>query len=395
MVTINSQVSYAPSDRFSLRSRFSNMESTDERGASPSRLVVRNSFLEVVEAPLESERDRAKSMPTPASKGSMADCKENSALDAPKITEQLLSRMWNLRAQAGPATQVPAAPIMGTSTGSGHDRRNTTGDEPSFEHDQSSSSAGAATCSSGYPVPPAAGYPPGLLQAQGLAQGGGGSAGANGAGVHRSASSVGEPSLFSNFNSDNIRAAAKAGDDDCPAEASVASTNTVLEGPKTTVMLRNIPNQYTRTMLLELLDAEGFTAQYDFVYLPIDFGNRCGFGYAFINLVDPDVAEQFRERFEGYSTWSMPSDMVADVTWSSTHQGYEQHVDRYRNSPVMHETMPDECKPIALLKGVRIDFPPPTKSLRPPRIRPAKNRLPRNSKDTTNATVNTSSVTRS
>lgn len=143
-------------------------------------------------------------------------------------------------------------------------------------------------------------------------------------------------------------------------------------GPRTTVMLRNLPNQYTREMLLDLLDNQGFLAEYDFIYLPIDFGSKSGFGYAFINLINEAVAIRFRERFQGFSAWAMESTMVADVTWSSTHQGLEQHVNRYRNSPVMHETMPDECKPMILVNGVRAEFPPPTKSLRPPRIRPSK-----------------------
>lgn len=145
-------------------------------------------------------------------------------------------------------------------------------------------------------------------------------------------------------------------------------------GPKTTVMLRNLPSNYNRPLLLALLDREGFFAKYDFVYLPIDFGSRSGFGYAFINLCDVDTAEMFRAHFQGFSGWEPPCSKVADVTWSGTHQGFEQHVNRYRNSPVMHETMPDECKPIILKDGVRAEFPPPTKILRPPRIRPSKNR---------------------
>merc|ERR1719464_2512512 len=38
----------------------------------------------------------------------------------------------------------------------------------------------------------------------------------------------------------------------------------------TTVMLRNIPNQYSAGMLCKKLDLKGFAGQYDFLYLPID-----------------------------------------------------------------------------------------------------------------------------
>ncbi|CAE7621292.1 ML3, partial [Symbiodinium sp. CCMP2456] len=56
---------------------------------------------------------------------------------------------------------------------------------------------------------------------------------------------------------------------------------------RTTVMLRNLPNNYTRDMLLELIDSMGFRGQYDFLYLPIDFQTHACLGYAFVNLVDP------------------------------------------------------------------------------------------------------------
>jgi hypothetical protein len=44
----------------------------------------------------------------------------------------------------------------------------------------------------------------------------------------------------------------------------------------TTLMLRNLPNDYTRAMCLKLFDDAGFTGQYDFFYLPIDFKSNCG-----------------------------------------------------------------------------------------------------------------------
>ena len=40
---------------------------------------------------------------------------------------------------------------------------------------------------------------------------------------------------------------------------------------RTTVMLRNIPNKYTRDMILEEIDAHNFKKKYDFFYLPIDY----------------------------------------------------------------------------------------------------------------------------
>merc|ERR1712072_1555922 len=50
----------------------------------------------------------------------------------------------------------------------------------------------------------------------------------------------------------------------------------------TTLMLRNLPNSYTRNMLIELLDKEGLHGDYDLVYVPVDFTKLAGLGYAFV-----------------------------------------------------------------------------------------------------------------
>lgn len=146
------------------------------------------------------------------------------------------------------------------------------------------------------------------------------------------------------------------------------------DGKKTTVMLQNVPLDYTRTMLLNLLDKEGFKARYNFLYLPHDFSRQTSLGYAFINLLSPEDAAQFRLRFEGFTNWGVESEKVAGVAWSFAHQGPTGHVERYRNSPVMHPIVADRCKPVLLRDGVPIPFPPPTRPVRPPRIRPPKNR---------------------
>jgi len=139
--------------------------------------------------------------------------------------------------------------------------------------------------------------------------------------------------------------------------------------PRTTVMLRNMPNNYSRAMLLDLLDSEGFAGQYDFLYLPMDFHSRASLGYAFINFVSCAAAAGFWKIFDGYSKWVIPSRKVSGVSWSGPHQGLEAHVERYRNSPVMSSAVPDEYKPVLFLEGVRTPFPPPTRRIRAPRFR--------------------------
>merc|ERR1719191_1162133 len=134
-------------------------------------------------------------------------------------------------------------------------------------------------------------------------------------------------------------------------------------------MLRNLPSEYDRSELLRLLNREGFAGLYDFVYLPMDFRSNVCFGYGFVNFVSPVAAECFRQHFDGFCRWSVQSGKVAEVSWSDPLQGLEAHVERYRDSPLMHESVPDEYKPVLLVGGQRIDFDPPTKKIKAPRVR--------------------------
>mmetsp|Transcript_57978 Transcript_57978/g.168177 ORF Transcript_57978/g.168177 Transcript_57978/m.168177 type:complete len:141 (-) Transcript_57978:116-538(-) len=132
-------------------------------------------------------------------------------------------------------------------------------------------------------------------------------------------------------------------------------------------MLRNLPNNYTRDDLLHMIDTQGFAGRYDFLYLPIDFRTHAALGYAFLNLVTPEDAEDFRKAVDGFSHWGLPSGKVCSVAWSSPHQGLRAHINRYRNSPLFHESVPDAYRPAVFSNGRRTLFPAPTKRVRPPR----------------------------
>jgi len=138
---------------------------------------------------------------------------------------------------------------------------------------------------------------------------------------------------------------------------------------RTTVMMRNLPNNYTREMLLTMLDQEGFLGQYDFIYLPIDFKTHASVGYAFVNLISAEAVSRFWNIFDGYCKWLLPSRKVCFLSWCGPHQGFAAHVDRYRNSPVMHPSVRDEYKPAIFKDGVRVKFPAPAKKPRVPKVR--------------------------
>jgi len=134
----------------------------------------------------------------------------------------------------------------------------------------------------------------------------------------------------------------------------------------TTLMLRNVPNGYTRDMFLALMDAEGFRGFYDFVYLPVDFHRGCGLGYAFVNLTDTSLVPKFRATFDGYSAWALRTSKVCRVTWSDRDQGLKANIKRYRNNPVMHPSVPDKYKPCLFCSGGRVPFPLPIRCLDKP-----------------------------
>jgi hypothetical protein len=168
-------------------------------------------------------------------------------------------------------------------------------------------------------------------------------------------------------------------DDD--SESAHASCPSSKEMPEmcTTVMLKNLPTNYTREMLCRLFDNKGFAGQYDFVLLPMDFKTSENRGSAHVNFVDSIVAAQFWDTFQGFCQWWHAwCKEVLEVSWSPV-QGFEAQIERYRNSPLMHESVPDAFKPVIFASGVRCDFPPPTEKVRPPRTR---RRLQRGAKET-------------
>eukprot|EP00401_Gymnodinium_catenatum_P076544 CAMPEP_0117467908 /NCGR_PEP_ID=MMETSP0784-20121206/5902_1 /TAXON_ID=39447 /ORGANISM="" /LENGTH=333 /DNA_ID=CAMNT_0005261899 /DNA_START=30 /DNA_END=1030 /DNA_ORIENTATION=- len=132
---------------------------------------------------------------------------------------------------------------------------------------------------------------------------------------------------------------------------SAASTPGKSVDSRTTIMLRNLPNNYSREMLLDLLDRLGYMGKFDFLYLPIDFGSKAALGYAFINLVSESFVPEFWRTFDGFSRWDIPTKKHCMVSWSTVVHGLAANVQRYRNSPVMHCSVRDDFKPVVFEQG--------------------------------------------
>lgn len=118
------------------------------------------------------------------------------------------------------------------------------------------------------------------------------------------------------------------------------------------------------------MDSEGFKGRYDFVYLPTDFRTLLAFGYAFVNMLTSEDANDIMRCLEGFDAWKCDNEgKECDVVWSDPYQGLDANIERYRNSPVMHESVGEKYKPMLFKDGRLAPFPLPTKKLRQPRIR--------------------------
>lgn len=138
---------------------------------------------------------------------------------------------------------------------------------------------------------------------------------------------------------------------------------------RTTLMLKNLPSGYLRPELTKLLEEQGFAGRFNFVHVPVDCFSGSGLGYGFINMVDGLAAEQVYTQLQGFSNWKAKSQKVLELHWGEE-QGLDLLVERYRNSRMMHASVPDAYRPVILVNGEVAQFPAPTKRILKPRCMP-------------------------
>lgn len=132
----------------------------------------------------------------------------------------------------------------------------------------------------------------------------------------------------------------------------------IIDGSQTTVWVDNIPHEYNQDDILRLLALHSFYP--DFLYMPRDFRNWEVIGYAIVNFETHEKARRF------FDNISELLDKNLSLSWAKPLQGKKAHVDRFRNSPVNHETVPVEYKPILFENGERVAFPPPMGNIKAP-----------------------------
>ena len=110
-------------------------------------------------------------------------------------------------------------------------------------------------------------------------------------------------------NSRNVRIGNKSLVDELKLNPSDRTDN------RTKLMIRNIPNKFTITQLVDLFKSE-FHSEFDFVYLVIDPKTDCNTGYGFINMKPGDAKYRFFERFNNSSWPDSKSGKRCEVTYA-------------------------------------------------------------------------------
>jgi len=136
----------------------------------------------------------------------------------------------------------------------------------------------------------------------------------------------------------------------------------VVDGKRTTIVLRRLPMTWTREDLVCFLASRGFYGCFDFAYLPINFKKGRSFGFALVNFVTATDAQQALTAFDGLAL----GQQLVQAEWSEAIQGRLALVEKYRNSAVMHEDVGECHLPLLLCHGHVVPFPKPTQPVHSP-----------------------------
>lgn len=83
-------------------------------------------------------------------------------------------------------------------------------------------------------------------------------------------------------------------------------------------------------MLIDMIN-ETHYGTYDFIYLRMDFKNKCNVGYAFINFIEPSNIITFARRVMGKRWPRFNSDKICQLTYARI-QGKGALLEKFRHS---------------------------------------------------------------
>ncbi len=115
--------------------------------------------------------------------------------------------------------------------------------------------------------------------------------------------------------------------------------------PRTTLMIKNIPNKYTISSFLEEIDGN-FKGTYDIFYLPIDYVNKCNLGFAFINFIEPLHIILFYELYRGKKWRKFNSEKKCELLYAKF-QGRKELISHFERGKILFFDSEDK-KPLIL-----------------------------------------------
>lgn len=125
-------------------------------------------------------------------------------------------------------------------------------------------------------------------------------------------------------------------------------------GQCTTVMIRNIPNEYTQDELIqEVTETMESQDLFDFFYLPWDLQNGGNAGYAFVNFHDNVIAQKAVRVFSSYKFRKHDSRKTGKVAPAHI-QGLENNLRHLRDRAVVHGNHP--CSPVVMWRGEKVEL---------------------------------------
>jgi RNA recognition motif-containing protein len=152
-------------------------------------------------------------------------------------------------------------------------------------------------------------------------------------------------------------------------ESTSAEQSKIAHDRRTTLIVKNLPKGCTHGEFSRILDEVGLGGLFNFLYVPFDFKKSLILRYGFVNFEQHEDAMRAIAILDGFSGWVVNGEKACEVEWGDAQQTLQANIERYRNSSLMHSSVPDEYKPVLFKRGMRVTFPAPTKAVKPLKFR--------------------------
>lgn len=134
----------------------------------------------------------------------------------------------------------------------------------------------------------------------------------------------------------------------------IIDLNNIDRNTKTTLMVKNIPNKYDLSMILEAFK-KNHKGKFDFLYLPIDPRNKCNVGYAFINFIDTRYIRDFYTEFNNQKWERFNSEKICEIKYGRI-QGKKNLIHHFQYSNVMNQ-QDKNLRPYITPEAELLNFP--------------------------------------